>query len=199
MLQGLLQIADLHGGDFRMTATQNLVIAEVETKKKEAIEALAREHGLLRDVSRLRENSMACVALPTCTLAMAEAERYLPDLITKLENLANKHGLAEQPITIRMTGCPNGCARPYLAEIAFVGKAPGKYNLYLGGDGKGTRLVQLYRENIDEDQILAEIDPLFERYASEREAEEGFGDFLIRTNVVPAVYDGREFKTGLAQ
>ena len=199
MLQGLLKIAALHGGDFRMTATQNLIIAEVEADKKDAIESLARENGLLRDVSRLRENSMACVALPTCTLAMAEAERYLPDLITKLETLANKHGLAEQPITIRMTGCPNGCARPYLAEIAFVGKAPGKYNLYLGGDGKGTRLVQLYRENIDEDQILAEIDPLFERYASEREPDEGFGDFLIRTNVVPAVYDGREFKTGLAQ
>ena len=140
MLQGLLKIAALHGGDFRMTATQNLIIAEVEADKKDAIESLARENGLLRDVSRLRENSMACVALPTCTLAMAEAERYLPDLITKLETLANKHGLAEQPITIRMTGCPNGCARPYLAEIAFVGKAPGKYNLYLGATEKALAL-----------------------------------------------------------
>ncbi|RZO85847.1 MAG: hypothetical protein EVA58_04365 [Kiritimatiellaceae bacterium] len=142
---------------------------------------------------------MACVALPTCTLAMAEAERYLPDLITRLEALVDQHGLSDQPITVRMTGCPNGCARPYLAEIAFVGKAPGKYNLYLGGDGKGTRLVQLYRENIDEAQILAELDPLLARYAADRQPEEGFGDFLVRTNVVPAVYDGREFKTGLAQ
>ncbi len=199
MLQGLLKIGELHGGDYRITATQNLVIAEIATENKEAIETLAREHGLLRDASPLRENSMACVALPTCTLAMAEAERYLPDLITRLEALVDQHGLSDQPITVRMTGCPNGCARPYLAEIAFVGKAPGKYNLYLGGDGKGTRLVQLYRENIDEAQILAELDPLLARYAADRQPEEGFGDFLVRTDIVPAVYDGREFKTGLAQ
>lgn len=197
MLTGLLKIADLHGGDFRMTATQNLIIAAVDAKKKEQIEQVARDHGLFREVSRLRENSMACVALPTCSLAMAEAERYLPDLITRLETLADKHGLSDTPITVRMTGCPNGCARPYLAEIAFVGKAPGKYNLYLGGDGKGTRLVQLYRENIGEEQILAEIEPLFESYAKERQPSEGFGDYLIRSEVVPAVYDGREFKTGL--
>ena len=142
---------------------------------------------------------MACVALPTCTLAMAEAERYLPDLLSKIEKLAINHGIEEQPITIRMTGCPNGCARPYLAEIAFVGKAPGKYNLYLGGDGKGTRLVQLYRENIDENQILNEIDSLFEIYSKESNKDELFGDFLVRKSTVSAVYDGRDFKTGLSQ
>ena len=113
MLTGLLKIADLHGGDFRMTATQNLIIAAVDAKKKEQIEQVAKDHGLFREVSRLRENSMACVALPTCSLAMAEAERYLLDLITQLETLADKHGLSDTPITVRMTGCPNGCARPY--------------------------------------------------------------------------------------
>ncbi|HEY5653124.1 MAG TPA: assimilatory sulfite reductase (NADPH) hemoprotein subunit, partial [Pontiella sp.] len=193
MLQGLLKIADLHGGDFRMTATQNLIVAQVKADKKDEIEKLAREHGLLRDVSVLRQNSMACVALPTCTLAMAEAERYLPELITKLEAIIDKNGLSDQPIVTRMTGCPNGCARPFLAEIAFVGKAPGKYNLYLGGDGKGTRLVKLYRENIGEEQILAELEPLIEQYAKNRNKGEGFGDYLVRTEVVPAVYDGREF------
>ncbi|MBN2164352.1 MAG: assimilatory sulfite reductase (NADPH) hemoprotein subunit [Pontiellaceae bacterium] len=193
MLQGLLKMADLHGGDFRMTATQNLIVAQVEKSKKEAIEKLAREHGLLRTVSRLRENSMACVALPTCTLAMAEAERYLPDLITKLEDIVSRHGLADQPIVVRMTGCPNGCARPFLAEIAFVGKAPGKYNLYLGGDGKGTRLVKLYRENIGEEEILETLEPLIERYSKERQEGEGFGDFVVRAGIVPAVYDGRDF------
>jgi len=193
MMTGLLKIADLHGGSFRMTATQNLIVAQVDASKKAEIEKLARAHGLLRDVSVLRQNSMACVALPTCALAMAEAERYLPDLITKLETILEKHGLAEQPIVVRMTGCPNGCARPFLAEIAFVGKAPGKYNLYLGGDGKGTRLVKLYRENIGEEEILETLDPLIEQYAKERETGEGFGDYLVRTQVVPAVYDGRDF------
>ncbi|MEE9368063.1 MAG: assimilatory sulfite reductase (NADPH) hemoprotein subunit [Pontiella sp.] len=192
-MTGLLKIADVHGGDFRMTATQNLIVAQVDAKKKDEVENLAREYSLLRDVSVLRENSMACVALPTCALAMAEAERYLPDLITKLETIINKNGLSEQPIVIRMTGCPNGCARPFLAEIAFVGKAPGKYNLYLGGDGKGTRLVKLYRENIGEEQILEELEPLIESYAKERTDGEGFGDYLVRTDVVPAVYDGRKF------
>ena len=198
MLQGLLKIADLHGGDFRMTATQNLVIAQVDESKKEAIEALAVEHGLLRKgVSLLRQHSMACVALPTCTLAMAEAERYLPDLITKLETIVDKYDLSDQPIVTRMTGCPNGCARPFLAEIAFVGKGPGKYNLYLGGDGKGTRLVKLYRENIGEEEILATLDPLLERYSKEREPGERFGDFCVRAAIVPAVYDGRDFHKNL--
>ncbi len=197
MLSGLLEIADLHKGDFRMTATQNLMISKVNHSKKKKIEELARKYGLWRDVSLLRKNSMACVAFPSCGLAMAEAERYLPDLITKIEKLTKKYELENQNITIRMTGCPNGCARPYLAEIALVGKALGKYNLYFGGDGKGTRLVQLYKENISEKEILEEIDIHLSKYSKQRDKNEGFGDFLVRTNVVPAVYDGREFKTGL--
>ena len=197
MLSGLIEISNIHQGEFRMTATQNLMISKVEESKKESIENLARKNGLWRDVSLIRQNSMACVAFPSCGLAMAEAERYLPSLITKIEELAFKHNINETPITIRMTGCPNGCARPYLAEIALVGKALGKYNLYLGGDGKGTRLVQLYKENISEEIILNELDDLFEKYSLNRNKNELFGDFLVRQKIVPAVYDGREFKTGL--
>ena len=194
MLTGLLKIAELHGGDFRMTATQNLVIAQVDESNKEEIEKRAVDHGLFRKgASLLRQHSMACVALPTCSLAMAEAERYLPDLISKLEAIVDKNGLSDQPIVVRMTGCPNGCARPYLAEIAFVGKGPGKYNLYLGGDGKGTRLVKMIRENIGEEEILETLEPIIERYAKEREKGEGFGDFCVRAGMVPAVYDGRDF------
>ena len=197
MLSGLLKITNIHQGEFRITATQNLMISKVEESNKDIIEGLAREYGLWREVSLIRQNSMACVAFPTCGLAMAEAERYLPSLISKIEELTKKHAIEKIPITIRMTGCPNGCARPYLAEIALVGKALGKYNLYLGGDGKGTRLVQLYRENIGEDIILEELDNLFSQYSTNREKNELFGDFLIRKKIVPAVYDGRDFKTGL--
>ena len=197
MLSGLLKITNIHQGEFRITATQNLMISKVDESKKDIIEDLAREYGLWREVSLIRQNSMACVAFPTCGLAMAEAERYLPTLISKIEELTKKNAIEKIPITIRMTGCPNGCARPYLAEIALVGKALGKYNLYLGGDGKGTRLVQLYRENIGEDIILEELDNLFIQYSANREKNELFGDFLIRKKIVPAVYDGRDFKTGL--
>ena len=197
MLSGLLKITNIHQGEFRITATQNLIISKVDESKKDIIEGLAREYGLWREVSLIRQNSMACVAFPTCGLAMAEAERYLPSLISKIEELTKKNAIEKIPITIRMTGCPNGCARPYLAEIALVGKALGKYNLYLGGDGKGTRLVQLYRENIGEDIILEELDNLFFQYSANREKNELFGDFLIRKKIVPAVYDGRDFKTGL--
>ena len=197
MLSGLLKITNIHQGEFRITATQNLMISKVEESNKDIIEDLAREYGLWREVSLIRQNSMACVAFPTCGLAMAEAERYLPTLISKIEKLTKEHAIEKIPITIRMTGCPNGCARPYLAEIALVGKALGKYNLYLGGDGKGTRLVQLYRENIGEEIILEELDNLFSQYSTNREKNELFGDFLIRKKIVPAIYDGRDFKTGL--
>src|SRR3546814_18226822 len=116
----------------------------------------------------VRRNSMACVALPTCALAMAESERYLPDLMTKIEALLEGHGLAQEPITVRMTGCPNGCARPYIAEIGFSGRAPGKYNLYLGGGFHGQRLNRMIRENVNEATILEVLDEVFARYAKER-------------------------------
>lgn len=185
-LTGLRQIAGVHEGDFRLTPNQNLVIASVPASQRARIDALVDAHGLdgFRTASPLRLKSIACVALPTCGLAMAEAERYLPAITTKLEGLLAAHGLLDAPIILRISGCPNGCSRPYLGEIALVGKAPGRYNLMLGADHRGQRLNALYRENIDEPQILAALDPLLADYAAQRRPAEGFGDFLVRTGVV---------------
>lgn len=194
LMTGLREIAKIHQGDLRMTANQNIVIANVKEQDKVKIEQLASQYGLIRDdLTWLRKLSIACVALPTCGLAMAESERYIPELITKVDVLLANHGLANQPIVMRMTGCPNGCARPFAAEIGFVGKGPGHYNLYLGASPVGTRLNKLYRENIDEQQILAELDGLFERYAQERDNEEAFGDYVVRAGIIAPVYQGREF------
>jgi sulfite reductase (NADPH) hemoprotein beta-component len=185
-LSGLRAIATIHDGDFRLTANQNLIIANISADRRAVIAALVVEHGLdlYRTTSPLRQRALACVALPTCALAMAEAERYLPDLLDKLDALLIAHALADTPIHLRVSGCPNGCSRPYLGEIALVGKAPGRYNLMLGGDRRGQRLNRLHLENIDEARILAELDGLFARYARQRDAGEGFGDFLVRAGVV---------------
>lgn len=126
---------------------------------------------------------MACVALPTCGLALAESERYLPSLITRLDALLAEHGLEKQPITIRMTGCPNGCARPYIAEIGFVGRNPGKYNVHLGGAFDGSRLNRMVKEDADEETILALLAPIFADYAKGRKKGEGFGDFVTRMEI----------------
>ena len=195
VMTGLREVARVHRGDMRLTPNQNVIIANVEREDKPRIDALVRHFGLDSTgvSSRLRLNSMACVAFPTCGLAMAESERYLPDLVTRLEGLLANHGLENDPIVIRMTGCPNGCARPYVAEIGLVGKGPGKYNLYLGAEFTGRRLNKLYRENIGEDEIVAELGPLLESYARDRQRGEHFGDFLVRTDVVPAVRAGVEF------
>jgi sulfite reductase (NADPH) hemoprotein beta-component len=183
---GMQEIARVHTGEFRITCNQNLVIANVTPKQKDRIQALVDQYGL-RDGTRatpLARNAMSCVAFPTCALAMAESERYLPELVGKLDELLAKHGLSEQAINVRVTGCPNGCARPYLGEIGLTGKALGKYNLYLGADHKGERMNRLYRENIDEETILGILDPMLGRYAKEREAGEYFGDFLVRAGIV---------------
>ncbi|MCG9697572.1 assimilatory sulfite reductase (NADPH) hemoprotein subunit [Shewanella sp. Isolate11] len=192
---GLREIALVHKGDFRMTSNQNIIIAGVAEADKAQIEEIARAHGLMgKVITQTRGHSIACVALPTCALAMAEAERYFPDFLTKVEALQEKHGFLDQGIVIRMTGCPNGCARPFAAEIGLVGKAPGRYNLYLGASFEGTRLNKLYRENIQEAEILSELDALFARYVSEREAGETFGNFTVRVGVVKAVIDAaRDF------
>jgi sulfite reductase (NADPH) hemoprotein beta-component len=187
---GLREIANIHKGDFRMTANQNIIIAGVAAADKAEIEGLARKHGFLGKVlSGTRGHSIACVALPTCPLAMAEAERYFPEFIDHIDVLQAKHGLSEQSIVVRMTGCPNGCARPFAAEIGLVGKAPGRYNLYLGASFEGTRLNKMHKENIQEAEILAELDTLFGRYATERDAGETFGNFTVRIGVVKAVID----------
>ncbi|MBP6071542.1 MAG: assimilatory sulfite reductase (NADPH) hemoprotein subunit [Aeromonas sp.] len=192
---GMLEIAKIHQGDFRLTANQNLIIAGVPAGEKARIEALARQYGLLDDgVSEQRKQSMACVALPTCPLAMAEAERMLPAFVTDIEALLAKHGLADDAIIFRVTGCPNGCGRAMLAEVGLVGKAPGRYNLHLGGNLEGTRIPRLHLENITEPQILAELDTLIGRWATERDGNECFGDFVIRVGVVAPVIDSaRDF------
>lgn len=185
---GLVKIAKVHQGTFRMTANQNLIIASVPEAQKETIEALARECGLIDDsTTDQRKYSMACVALPTCPLAMAEAERYLPGLTDDVEALLTKHGIAKDKIILRVTGCPNGCGRSMLAEIGLIGKAPGRYNLYLGGNTNGTRLPKMYKENIDEATIVATLDDLIGRWARERNQNECFGDFSIRTGIVAEV------------
>jgi sulfite reductase (NADPH) hemoprotein beta-component len=189
----LRRIAAVHDGDFRLTPNQNVIIADVRPENRKAIEALVAEYGLTAQASALRRNSMACVALPTCGLALAESERYLPDLITALEERLAVCGLAEDEIVIRMTGCPNGCARPYLAEIGLVGKGPGRYNLYLGAAADGSRLSKLYAEDLNHEGIIAVLDPLFAAYAKEREGGEPFGDFVIRAGLVAATTNGRDF------
>ncbi|WP_028114454.1 assimilatory sulfite reductase (NADPH) hemoprotein subunit [Ferrimonas kyonanensis] len=189
---GMARIARQHKGEFRMTANQNLVVAGVASEDKAAIEQLAREHGLFDEgVSNQRKSSMACVSLPTCPLAMAEAERFLPDFVTRIEGVLAGHGIADDAIIFRVTGCPNGCGRAMLAEVGLVGKGPGKYNLHLGGNLAGTRVPKLYKENLDEDAILAELDSLSGRWARERLDGEGFGDFVIRIGIVPEVIVSR--------
>ncbi|WP_223067940.1 assimilatory sulfite reductase (NADPH) hemoprotein subunit [Paenibacillus caui] len=195
LMTGLREIAKVHGGDFRLTANQNLIIGNVSSQKKKKIQSLIDHYALTDGVhySALRRNSMACVALPTCGLAMAESERYLPTLLEKIEPMLEEAGLRDEDIVIRMTGCPNGCARPMLAELAFIGKAPGKYNMYLGGGFAGNRLNKLYKENIGEDEILSSLRPMINRYAKERLEGEHFGDFVIRAEYVKEVTDGQEF------
>lgn len=190
------ELAKVHKGDFRMTPNQNLIIANVDEKDKPEIQKIIENYGLTdgKNYSGLRRNSMACVAFPTCGLAMAESERYLPSLVNKIEDLLDEFGLSEEEITIRMTGCPNGCARPALAEISFIGKAPGKYNFYLGGSFKGDRLNKLYKENIGEKEILESLKPILEQYSKEREKDEHFGDFVVRKGIVEKVTDGRDFR-----
>jgi sulfite reductase (NADPH) hemoprotein beta-component len=195
LMDALLAIAKAHQGAFRLTPNQNLAIADITPAQRPVIQALLEKFGLADQggSSALRLNSMACVALPTCGLAMAESERYLPSLISKIEAHLARHGLTDEPITLRMTGCPNGCARPYIAEIAMTGRAPGKYNLYIGGGFHGERLNKMYRENVGEAVILEELDGLFGRFARERNPGEHFGDFVIRAGIVPAVLEGRHF------
>lgn len=192
---GLREIAKIHTGDLRLTPNQNLIIANVTKQKKDQMEQLIQTYKLTNggQLSGLRRNSMACVALPTCALAMAESERYLPSFIDKIEAILQEAGLHQEEIVIRMSGCPNGCSRPVLAEIAFIGKGPGKYNLYLGGSFTGERLSKLYRENIGEKEILDTLKPIITQYAKERLDGEHFGDFVIRTNYVEAVYSGLDF------
>jgi sulfite reductase (NADPH) hemoprotein beta-component len=193
LMSGLREIAGIHRGDFRITPNQNLIVAAVPQGEKAGIERIARRHGLLAENhGPTRLASIACVALPTCPQAMAEAERYLPELLPKIEQLATHHGIDREAVVLRMTGCPNGCARPYVAEIGLIGKGPGSYNLQLGGDGTGLRLNRLYRKNLNEGELLETLDGLFSLYASGRQPQERFGDFVIRSGLVKPVINPAE-------
>ena len=184
---GLRRVAEQFQPQLRLTPSQNILLVNVDAKDKDAITSLLAEHGVKVDnqAGVVRLASMACPALPTCGLALAESERVMPDVITRIEQLLAEIGLGKEEIIIRMTGCPNGCARPYTAELALVGRAPGKYQLYLGGNAASTRLARLYKESVKNEDLAAELRPLFTRFANERLGAERFGDFCHRV-LLPA-------------
>ena len=179
----LFEAAQTGKANFIFTCNQNLILGDIKNEDKDTIDQILRKY-LVTDhtdnASAIRRNAMACVALNTCPLALAEGQRYLPSLLSKIETMLEKHGLQHEEIVIRMTGCPNGCARPFVAEIGFVGTALGKYNLHIGGDSLGTRLNRIYKESLDEQSILSELDNLFAAFAKERNEGEKFGDFTNR-------------------
>ncbi len=190
---GMREIAKIHQGDFRLTANQNLIIAGVPEDQKSAIQDLAEQYGLIHPtVSKQRLDSMACVSLPTCPLAMAEAERYLPDAVTEIEQMLAKYGLPDESIIYRVTGCPNGCGRAMLAEIGLVGKGPNKYNLHIGGNRNGTRIPRMFRENISDVEIMQTLDELIKKWSEERQEGEAFGDYVVRANIVAPVINSAE-------
>ncbi|RNI31495.1 NADPH-dependent assimilatory sulfite reductase hemoprotein subunit [Rufibacter latericius] len=180
----LLEVAQTGKANFRFTCNQNVILSDITPENRAEIEQILVKHNVIVHTdaaSPLRKNAIACVALPTCPLALAEAQRYLPELITKIDGVLANHGLQDEEIIIRMTGCPNGCGRSVLSEIGFVGTAPGRYNLNLGGDEQGYRLNKLYKENLDEAAILQELDVAFGLFKQNRIAGERFGDFAYRT------------------
>jgi sulfite reductase (NADPH) hemoprotein beta-component len=187
MKTALREIAQIHTGDFRLTPSQNLTISGITAEQKPVIEGILAKHGLDKENARggMRLNALSCVALPTCGLALAESERALPELLERFEAVLEEAGLRDDAISLRVTGCPNGCARPYLAEIGFVGKAPGKYALYLGAKYNGSRLNRLFAPSVTFDEALAMLTPVIKRYALERGPGEEFGDFCNRV-ILPA-------------
>jgi len=206
LLTGMRAIAAIHEGAFRLTPNQNVIVSGVPEAGREAIDRIVASHGLDAHIkaSAVRLHALACVGFPSCGLAMAESERYMPGLLRHIETLLERHSLQQQPITVRMTGCPNGCARPYLAEIGLVGKAPGRYNLHIGAAFNGSRLNCLYRENLDEAGLLETLDVLFGEYSSGRQVGEGFGDFVMRSSVLddprsdaapPELVEAKELQT----
>lgn len=200
MKTGLREIAKVHKGEFRLTPNQHLCLSGVPDKELDMVKGMLNRYKLDNlQFSGLRLSSSACVAFPTCGLAMAESERYLPELISKLEDCLEENGLRQDSIVMRMTGCPNGCARPWLAEVAFVGKAYGAYNMYLGGGYHGQRLNKLYRSSIGEEEILSIMKPLLKRYALEREEGERFGDFVIRIGMIKPTKEGKSFHEDVAE
>lgn len=190
---GLIEISKIHSGLFRITTNQNLIIADVHQDNKLIIENLLKKYCLLdSSITVQRKSSMACVSFPTCPLAMAEAERFLPKFVTKIEKIMEKYALEQDSIILRVSGCPNGCSRAMLAEIGLTGRSIGRYNLYLGGNKIGTRIPRLYKENIKENDILNILDTTINRWAKERHDKESYGDYIIRSGIVQAVKNSEE-------
>jgi sulfite reductase (NADPH) hemoprotein beta-component len=187
----LIELAQTKKCAFRFTGNQNIMLTHVKSKDKLSLEAILTRHGIIHEqYSPSRKEAIACVALPTCPLALAEGQRYLPSLISEIEQLQEKHGIKHIPISIRMTGCPNGCGRPYLAEIGFIGKSAGKYVLRLGGDYQGERLNQVYKEEVDEKEILSTLDELFGKFVNKRLEDERFGDYVHRIHFKGDIFQG---------
>lgn len=186
MMTAFREIAKIHQGEIRMTGSQNLAFTGIDDSQKEVIQKILDEHQVPGpdNLSGMRRNAMACVALPTCGLALAESERTLPDFISALEDTLDEVGLRDEEISIRMTGCPNGCARPYLAEIGLVGKGPNKYNLYLGANYEGLRLNNIYAEGIASEDALEKLRVLLKDYAKSRQDGERFGEYCLRVGLV---------------
>ena len=183
----MLEVAKTGKANFRFTCNQNVIVGDIAPKDKKAIEKILQDFGVIahtENAGAVRRTAIACVSFNTCPLALAEAQRYLPTFITKLEPILAKHGLQEDEISLRMTGCPNGCGRSYVAEIGFVGTAYGRYNLHLGGDREGYRLNKKYKDNLDETAILQELDSLLEKYSKNRKSGENFGDYVVREKLV---------------
>lgn len=179
----LKKIAETEKVKFRLTANQKVIVSDVSPKDKKEINDILEEYKIIEhtnNASALRKNSMACVALPTCPLALAESQRYFPSLLSKIETLLAKYDLSGENIITRMTGCPNGCGRSSVSEIGFIGTGLGKYNLHLGGDHEGYRLNKLYKESLDEAAILSELDILFGEFKKERNQNEKFGDYTFK-------------------
>jgi sulfite reductase (NADPH) hemoprotein beta-component len=180
-------IAKTGKAQFRFTCNQNIIISDIKPEDKNEIEAILQQYGVIgttQNALAVRRDAVACVALNTCPLALAEAQRYLPSLIDKIEIILNNYNLNNEAISVRMTGCPNGCGRPYAAEIGFVGTALGKYNLLLGGDRLGKRLNKLYKENLEEPEILSSLDVLLKDFSINKNTSESFGDYVMRKQIV---------------
>lgn len=193
--RGIAKVAQIHSGSFRLTANQNLIISGVSRNNKLIIESILRKYGVINDnITPQRKASMACVAFPTCPLAMAEAERFLPKFVTKIENIMSKYKLEKDAIILRVTGCPNSCARAMLSEIGLTGRSIGRYNLYLGGNNIGTRIPRLYKENITENDILDILDMTISRWAQERNNQESYGDYVVRSGIInPVINSEKDF------
>ncbi len=192
MKAGLRAVIEKYQPEVRLTSSQNLLLVNVRPEQRSEIESLLSEHGVSSSnpFSRTRLASMACPALPTCGLALAESERAMPGMITNVEGLLAELGLQDEEIVIRMTGCPNGCARPYMAEIALVGKSPNKYQLYLGGNEACTRLNRVYKDVVKGDDLINELRPILSRFVQERLKGERFGDFCHRVVLCPSGAQG---------